>query len=102
MQEIIGELKQLNVRGTYVFVKGEVALLESVDECCGNIKGMLGEGRGLDLLYMSQGYLSFGGRNGELLFFLLLCADRCWGCLRWMGLWDDMADGEQYRDEGRD
>ncbi|KAI4139761.1 MAG: hypothetical protein LQ341_004093 [Variospora aurantia] len=63
VQEIIGELKQLNARGTYVFVKGEVALLESVDECCGNIKGMLGEGKGLDLLYMSQGYLSFGGRN---------------------------------------
>ncbi|KAL8971788.1 MAG: hypothetical protein Q9197_003098 [Variospora fuerteventurae] len=53
VQEIIGELKQLNARGTYVFVKGEVALLESVDECCGNIKAMLGEGKGLDLLYMS-------------------------------------------------
>ncbi|KAI4119553.1 MAG: hypothetical protein LQ345_000550 [Seirophora villosa] len=63
VQEIIDELKELNARGTYVFVKGEVALLESVDECCAKIKGMLGEGKALDLLYMSQGFLTLGGRN---------------------------------------
>ncbi|KAL8728116.1 MAG: hypothetical protein Q9181_005458, partial [Wetmoreana brouardii] len=63
IQEIINELKGLNAKGTYVFVKGEVSLLESVDECCEKIKGMIGEGRGLDLLYMSQGFLSFGGRD---------------------------------------
>ncbi|KAL8699833.1 MAG: hypothetical protein Q9201_005780 [Fulgogasparrea decipioides] len=63
VQEIINELKRLNAKGTYVFVKGEVSLLESVDECCEKIKGMIGEGTGLDLLYMSQGFLSFGGRD---------------------------------------
>lgn len=63
VQEIVNELKELNAKGTYVFVKGEVALLESVDECCKEIKEALG-GKGLDLLYMSQGYLTFGGRNG--------------------------------------
>ncbi|KAL9011945.1 MAG: hypothetical protein Q9173_003256 [Seirophora scorigena] len=77
-QEIIDELKELNARGTYVFVKGEVALLESVDECCAKIKGMLGEGKALDLLYMSQGFLTLGGRNGS---------------------WDEMADGGN-RDKG--
>ncbi|KAL8645307.1 MAG: hypothetical protein Q9210_006779 [Variospora velana] len=71
VQEIIGELKELNARGTYVCVKGEVALLERVDECCGKIKGMLGEGKGLDLLYMSQGYLSFGGRNASLFRYFI-------------------------------
>lgn len=69
VQEIIDELKELNARGTYVFVKGEVALLESVDECCAKIKGMLGEGKALDLLYMSQGFLTLGGRNGECFCF---------------------------------
>lgn len=64
VQEIIDELKQLNVKGTYISVKGEVALLESVDECCKKIKESLGE-KGLDMLYMSQGYIDFGGRNGE-------------------------------------
>ncbi|KAI4182845.1 MAG: hypothetical protein LQ346_006469 [Caloplaca aetnensis] len=62
VQEIIDELKQLNVKGTYISVKGEVALLESVDECCKKIKESLGE-KGLDMLYMSQGYIDFGGRN---------------------------------------
>ncbi|KAL8899338.1 MAG: hypothetical protein Q9207_006250 [Kuettlingeria erythrocarpa] len=64
VQGIIDELKELNVKGTYIFVKGEVALLESVDECCKKIKESLGE-KGLDMLYMSQGYIDFGGRNGE-------------------------------------
>lgn len=67
LQEIISELKEINVKGTYISVKGEVALLESVDECCAKIKESLGE-KGLDLLYMSQGYLTFGGRNGNIPF----------------------------------
>ncbi|KAI4122245.1 MAG: hypothetical protein LQ338_005918 [Usnochroma carphineum] len=68
LQEIVDELKELNAKGTYVSVKGEVSLLESVDECCGMIKQMIGEGRGVDLLCMSQGYLTFGGRDGKLRF----------------------------------
>lgn len=67
VQEIIIEMKDLNVKGTYISVKGEVSLLAAVDECCEKIKSMFGEGKGLDLLFMSQGYISFGGRNGELL-----------------------------------
>ncbi len=66
VQEIIDELKELNVKGTYIAVKGEVALLESVDECCKKIGESSGE-KGLDLLCMSQGYIDFGGRNGEYL-----------------------------------
>ncbi|KAL8715365.1 MAG: hypothetical protein Q9220_000698 [cf. Caloplaca sp. 1 TL-2023] len=60
---IIDELKEVNGKGTYIFVQGEVALVESVDECCQKIKGMIGEGKGLDMLCMSQGYISLGGRE---------------------------------------
>ena len=63
---IIDELKELNGKGKYVFVKGEVALLESVDQACNEIKDMIEKdgGNGLDILYMSQGYLTFAGRDG--------------------------------------
>ncbi|KAL8859965.1 MAG: hypothetical protein Q9178_003514 [Gyalolechia marmorata] len=62
-KEIIDELKEVNGKGTYIFVKGEVALLESVDEVCGKIKGSIGKGKGIDVLFMSQGYLTLEGRK---------------------------------------
>ncbi|KAL8999362.1 MAG: hypothetical protein Q9169_001788 [Polycauliona sp. 2 TL-2023] len=65
-KEIIDELKEVNVKGTYIFVKGEVALLESVDDVCGKIKSMIGNGGGkggINILFMSQGYLTFEGRR---------------------------------------
>lgn len=66
-KEIIDDLKEVNGKGTYIFVKGEVALLESVDDVCEKIKGMVEDGgkNGIDMLFMSQGYLSFEGRRGE-------------------------------------
>ena len=65
-QEVVDELKELNGKGKYVFVEGEVSLLEGVDKCCEEIKRLIGDGKGLDILYMSQGYITFGGRDGEL------------------------------------
>ncbi|KAL8661439.1 MAG: hypothetical protein Q9168_008387 [Polycauliona sp. 1 TL-2023] len=65
MKETIDELKGINGKGTYIFVQGEVALLESVDAVCEKIKGMIkndGKG-GIDMLFMSQGYLTFEGRR---------------------------------------
>ncbi|KAL8656878.1 MAG: hypothetical protein Q9226_002488 [Calogaya cf. arnoldii] len=64
-KEIIDELKGINGKGTYIFVKGEVALLESVDEVCKQIKEMVGGNgnKGIDMLFMSQGYLTFEGRR---------------------------------------
>ncbi|KAL8735925.1 MAG: hypothetical protein Q9166_000487 [cf. Caloplaca sp. 2 TL-2023] len=62
-QEINKELKDRNGKGTYISVKGEVALLESVDECCQKIKDLTGEGKGIDMLFMSQGYLTSEGRS---------------------------------------
>ncbi|KAL8848281.1 MAG: hypothetical protein Q9221_006680 [Calogaya cf. arnoldii] len=64
-KEIIDELKGINGKGTYIFVKGEVALLESVDEVCKQIKEMIGDNgnKGIDMLFMSQGYLTFEGRR---------------------------------------
>ena len=66
-KEIIDELKEVNGKGTYIFVKGDVALLESVDEVCGKIKGSIGKGKGIDMLFMSQGYLTLEGRKGRLI-----------------------------------
>lgn len=95
VQEIIDELKELNARGTYVFVKGEVALLESVDECCAKIKGMLGEGKALDLLYMSQGFLTLGGRNGECFCFFAWCRPllRQARVMRWLTVGVETKEG---------
>lgn len=69
---IIDDLKASNAEGSYVFFKAQISLLESVDEVCGEIKQ---REKRLDLLFMSPGYLSFGGREGKLLFhthFILL------------------------------
>lgn len=60
---IIDDLKARNPDGNYVFLKGQVSLLESVDEVCREIKR---REKRLDLLFMSPGYISFGGRNGEI------------------------------------
>lgn len=65
-ERIIDDLKERNAEGTYVFLKGQVSLLESVDEVCGEIKG---REKRLDLLFMSAGFLSFGGRDGEIDLF---------------------------------
>ncbi|KAL8686246.1 MAG: hypothetical protein Q9218_007245, partial [Villophora microphyllina] len=62
IQDIIVELKGLNAKGTYIAIQAEVSLLEEVDKACEKIIGMIGEGNKLDILYMSQGYLPFGGR----------------------------------------
>ncbi|MCJ1271367.1 hypothetical protein MMC22_011267 [Lobaria immixta] len=57
---IIDDLKASNAEGSYVFLKAQISLLESVDEVCGEIKQ---REKRLDLLFMSPGYLSFGGRE---------------------------------------
>lgn len=60
---IIDDLKARNVEGEYVFLNAQVSLLESVDEVCGEIKR---REKRLDLLFMSPGFISFGGRDGEM------------------------------------
>ena len=61
---IVDDLKARNAAGSYVFLQGQVSLLESVDEVCRDVKS---REKRLDLLFMSPGFLSFAGRHGEIL-----------------------------------
>ena len=60
---LLEELKQLNADGKYIFIETECSLIRNVDEVCERIKETE---KGLDLLFMSTGYLSLDGRNGIL------------------------------------
>lgn len=59
--------------GSFSFVKADLSLLRNVDVVCEEIKRREKGGR-LDLLYMSQGYITLEGRKGEefLLLFLFI------------------------------
>ena len=66
VQDIIAELKELNENGRYICLVAEVSLLEDVDRVCEKIRAGIeseAQGKGLDMLLMSQGYL-LGKRNG--------------------------------------
>lgn len=65
---IIDDLQARNAEGNYVFLKAEVSLLENVDQVCREIKR---REKKMDLLFMSPGYISFGGRNGEIRPFVI-------------------------------
>jgi NADP-dependent 3-hydroxy acid dehydrogenase YdfG len=58
---IIAELKTINPMGTYVFIEGQISLMKEVDRVCEAIKKFETH---VDILCMSPGYLSLGGRNG--------------------------------------
>lgn len=44
-----------------IFIQKDVSLLKNVDSACEEIKS---QEQRADLLFMSQGYLTFAGRNG--------------------------------------
>src|SRR5271169_2274817 len=54
--------------GSFTFVKADLSLLKNVDVMCDEIKREQ-TGR-LDLLFMSQGYITLEGRKGEGSFLL--------------------------------
>jgi len=61
---IVDQLKVLNPMGTFVFIEGEFSLIREVDRISEEIKKLEDH---VDILCMSPGYLSFGGRNGKSL-----------------------------------
>lgn len=65
---IIEELRSLNPDGKVSFIKSDVSLLRNVDEACEDIKKREDK---VNLLFMSCGFLSTKGRDGEFLFFFL-------------------------------
>jgi NAD(P)-dependent dehydrogenase (short-subunit alcohol dehydrogenase family) len=58
---IIDECRLSCPEGTFVFVQADLSLLRNVDVVC---KRIMEETRKLDILFMSQGYISFEGRKG--------------------------------------
>jgi NAD(P)-dependent dehydrogenase (short-subunit alcohol dehydrogenase family) len=66
---LIKECLKTCPRGTFVFLKADLSLLRNVDELCEQIKRREENGR-LDVLFMSQGYITFEGRKGENEVFL--------------------------------
>lgn len=54
----LAELGSLNPGASIEFVEAELSLLKDVDSVCDVVKS---KERKLDLLYMSPGYLAFGG-----------------------------------------
>lgn len=58
---IIDECHLSCPEGTFVFVQADLSLLRNVDVVC---KRIMEETRKLDVLFMSQGYISFEGRKG--------------------------------------
>ena len=58
---LLDELKSLNSEGTYEFIETEISLIRNVDKACDEIKS---REKKVDLLFVSPGYLTFGGRDG--------------------------------------
>ena len=58
---ILNDCKASNPQGTFSFTKADCSLLSNVDRICEEIAQKENH---VDLLVMSQGYLSFSGRNG--------------------------------------
>ena len=65
---IIEECVQSCPGGSFTFVKADLSLLKNVDIMCEEIKRE--ETGRLDLLFMSQGYITLEGRKGEGSFLL--------------------------------
>lgn len=61
---VIKECTETCPGGTFIFLKTDLSLLRNVDELCEKIKHREEGGR-VDLLFMSQGYITFEGRKGK-------------------------------------
>ena len=66
-EELLCELRtKINPEGTYEVLIADCALLSEVDRVCEIVKGKLeAQGKELDYLSLSCGFLSFGGRDGK-------------------------------------
>ncbi|KAI9841200.1 MAG: hypothetical protein M1837_000927 [Sclerophora amabilis] len=58
---IIAELNRLNPDGIYEFIQADVSMIRNVDAVCEQIKG---KEKKLDVLFLSAGYVTLGGRIG--------------------------------------
>ena len=60
-EAIINLCQDSSPESTVIFIQKDVSLLKNVDSACEEIKS---QEQRVDLLFMSQGYLTFAGRNG--------------------------------------
>jgi NAD(P)-dependent dehydrogenase (short-subunit alcohol dehydrogenase family) len=62
-EPLLNELKTSNPQGTFEFIETEISLIKNVDLACDEIKS---KEKKVDILFMSVGFLSAGGRIGLL------------------------------------
>ena len=58
----IQNLKRINSNGEYTFIEADISLIKNIDAVCEQIKNQVS---GIDLLFVSQGYVSFAGRENN-------------------------------------
>ncbi|RMZ08623.1 hypothetical protein D0862_03892 [Hortaea werneckii] len=58
----LDNLRTINPKGTYTFLETDISLIQNIDQICQTIQTHL-NGTKIDLLLMSQGYISFNGRE---------------------------------------
>ncbi|GAM87538.1 hypothetical protein ANO11243_055640 [Dothideomycetidae sp. 11243] len=59
----LAALSQINPDGRYTFLESDISLLHNVDSVSTQIKSLLPLKQKIDLLFLSQGYISFAGRE---------------------------------------
>ena len=59
---ITSDARKLNSASTIDFIKTDASLLRNVDDVCRQIKA---KEKHVNLLFMTQGYLTLSGRNGK-------------------------------------
>jgi len=60
----LASLHSLNPKGTFTFLEADVSLLANIDAVCERVNTVLqGKGEKIDFLFLSQGYISFAGRE---------------------------------------
>ncbi|KAI5361818.1 Putative short-chain dehydrogenase/reductase SDR, NAD(P)-binding domain superfamily [Septoria linicola] len=63
-QPSLDQLHEINPAGTYTFIESDISLLKNVDTVSEQIRTLINHGnREIDLLFLSQGYISFAGRE---------------------------------------
>lgn len=60
----LDHLKQLCPKGEFTFIEADISLMNNIDGVCDIIKQKL-NGRQIDMLFTSQGYISFNGRENN-------------------------------------
>jgi NAD(P)-dependent dehydrogenase (short-subunit alcohol dehydrogenase family) len=63
-QAELENLKQINSNGEFIFLQSVIALIKDIDAVCETIKSRL-DGRKIDIVFTSQGYISFNGRENN-------------------------------------